>query len=125
MNISPELKLKLINEANFMIEQHQETFDYNYRGSIYKVPGISWSEILLDLSNDEELYYECEVWCKQIIYINNLSKSYKINLGPFEGLWPTQCNKDTKVVNFLADQIHYGRKNWRDWFIQGEEHASQ
>jgi hypothetical protein len=123
MNISPELKLKLINETNFIFENHQETFDFNYRGSVYKVPGISWNDICLDLSKDPKLYYECEIWYKELFNresSDSSNKSYKINIGPFEGLWPTQCNSRTFVVNFLADAIHYGRKNWKDWFIQGD-----
>jgi hypothetical protein len=28
-------------------------------------------------------------------------------------------------VTFLVDCFHPGRKNWRDWFLEGEAYASQ
>lgn len=129
MKITPELKLKLLNEANFNIKTHQELIELNHGGVAYKVPGIRWNEICLDLSTDLELYYECELWIKKIANMcrdNSYNKSYKVNIGPFEGLWPTQCDRAALTVNFLADTIQHGRKHWKDWFIQeGEEHAPQ
>ena len=116
-DISPELKLMLLDETRVKVVSHMETIDYNFRGKVFQVPGMSWNEISLDLHDSLDLFLECETWSNK--------GAAKIDIGWFEGLWPVQCNVPSLVVNFLADQVSPGRKNWKDWFIQGEAYASK
>lgn len=115
--ISPELKLMLLDETMVKVESHMETVDYNFRGRVFKMPGMSWNEISMDLYDLPDLFSQCEEWYKD--------GPYKIDIGQFEGLWPVQCNSKTMIVNFLSDTVKPGTKNWKDWFIQGEEYAPQ
>jgi hypothetical protein len=125
INLSHKLKLKLLNEKEVHIVRHQETYDANHFGKSIKVPGVCWFEISIDLSDDPDLFNECLEWMtKHQTYFKTSHCACKLNIGPFEGLWPTQCNCGTMTVNFLADEVYYGRKNWKDWFI-GECHAPE
>lgn len=119
--ISHKLKLKLLDEREVRVVHHLEKTEINFQGMKHQVPGISWHEISLDLRNDPELFSECEEWQLTI----SSFKDYKLNIGQFEGLWPVQCNQKSMIVNFLADAIYTGRKHWKDWFMEGEEHAPQ
>ncbi len=126
IKISHELKLKLLDEQKVNVIKHVEQIQSNFAGKIYKIPGMSWNEITLDLKDNSELFSECEEWCNiRSTYFKTSYKAYKIDIGQFEGLWPVQCNQKTMVVNFLADDIYPGRKNWKDWFVEGVEHAPQ
>lgn len=116
MNISSDLKMKLIEETNFSIEHKVEKIDVNVRGQMVSFPGSRWTELTLDLSNDSHLFYECVNW---------LSKQKKIDIGPFEGIWPSKCDFQNLEVKFFVDLINPDKKNWRDWFLQGEEYASK
>ncbi|MCK5613089.1 hypothetical protein KAR91_65050 [Candidatus Pacearchaeota archaeon] len=126
IKISHELKLKLLNEKEVNVVRHVEQRDLNFEGRTYQVPGLSWHEITLDMKDTPELFSECEEWIRlQKTYFSTSYKAAKINIGQFEGLWPVQCNQKTMVVNFLSDTIYPGRKDWKDWFLEGEEHAPQ
>jgi hypothetical protein len=125
INLSHDLKLRLLDESKINITCHQEHSEIQFMGQPHKIPIMSWYEITVDFSDRPELFEECVTWQDIIVkYLSTSHNSYKLSIGPFEGLWPRQCNLMSLTVNFLADEVYYGRKNWKDWFI-GEEHASQ
>ena len=125
IKLSHNLKLRLLDQKGINVTCHQEHSDLQFRGQSYKVPLMSWYEITVDFSEKPELFEECVEWQNIISkYLSTSHNTYKLNIGPFEGLWPTQCNSMSLTVNFLAEEIYWERKNWKDWFI-GECHASE
>jgi hypothetical protein len=125
-DISHELKLRLIDESNMQINHHVEQLDMTFEGKSYKVPAKSWIEIVIDFKDTPDLFLECELWYSTIMtYFKTSYTACKIDIGQFEGLWPTSFDFENMTVNFLADYVRPGRKDWRDWFCKGAIHASE
>jgi len=120
-NISHELKMMLL--TNTIIIKHVEQMDFNFEGKIHQVPAMSWNEIKLELKHQPQLFNECEMWYNSFLEIYEIF--HKIDVGQFKGLWPSGYDRETMIVNFLADEVIPDRKNWKDWFKEGVEHASQ
>lgn len=116
MDISHELKMMLI--TNTEVHTHIEKMDFNFEGKTYRIPAMKWFEIKLDLQKYPKLFSECEHWY-------DIRMPLKIDLAQFKGLWPVQCNRNTMVVNFLADSITRKNQTWKDWFEKGVAHASE
>lgn len=123
--ISHELKLKLLDKNKAILECHMTPQELKFQGHIVKVPGVTWNEITLDLKDEPQLFRECETWIYVLMAQVESRCDSKVTMGEYEGLWPTICDKRNMRVTFLVDVFHKGRSNWRDWFIQGEEYASQ
>jgi hypothetical protein len=120
-NISHQLRLKILDKAR--LKCHMTPVEMNHHGVKIKIPGVTFNELLLDLRDSPELFEECEVW-KHIRMTKFDSRvDTKVSTGEYDGIWPTVCDRRNMRVKFLVDAYHAGRKNWRDWFIQGEEYA--
>jgi hypothetical protein len=100
--------------------------ELQFRGKTFKVPGVTWSEVILDLIDEPQLFQECEDWIINI-QSNTVEKTsdIKVTVGEYVGLWPSICDKKNMRVTFLIDVFHLDKKDWRDWFLEGEEYASQ
>ena len=123
--ISHDLKLKLLDKNKARVESHVSPHEMNLHGRIIKVPGVSWTQLILDLKGEPNLFRECEVWMTvRMTRIESRCDS-KVTMGEYEGLWPTICDKKNMRVTFLVECFYPGRYNWRDWFLEGEEYASQ
>jgi len=122
--ISHKLRLKLLDHDKMRAEGHMTPQELSYHGLKIKVPGVSWTEVTLDLRDEPDLFDECENW-KHVRMTYFTRVDTKITIGPYEGLWPTVCDKKNMRVKFLVDSYDAGRRDWRDWFIQGEEYASK
>jgi len=85
------------------------------------------SEITFDVDlEDEKLSKECLIWIHHIeTYFKTSYNSLKLDIGPFEGLWPIKGHYNSTMVTFRADWFDPDRKNWRDWFIEYTENAPQ
>ena len=119
--ISHQLRLRILDVSKAKLECHMTPIEVNFRGVKHKVPGITWNELILDLNDSPELFDECENWLE-----NRRSQfDCKLNMGEYDGMFPSICDRSDMSVTFLVDSISFGRKNWRDWFMEGEEHASQ
>ena len=83
-------------------------------------------DIVLDLSDEPECLQACIDWCNIITtYFKTSYKAYRIDIGPYEGLWPISCDPNGKV-QFHLDNVDQERKDWKDWFIKGDfEYASE
>jgi hypothetical protein len=123
--ISHKLKLRILDTDKARFESHMTPLKYKYRGKEIKVPGVKWNELILDLRDELQLFRECEIWRHVRMRRTEERCDTKITMGEYEGLWPTICDKRNMKVTFLIDVIHLGRKDWRDWFMEGEEYASQ
>jgi hypothetical protein len=123
--ISHDLKLKLLDKNKATSESHMTSHEMTFQGQIVKVPGVSWSEVILQLKGEPNLFQECEDWIEMIRSGCQDSCNFKLTMGEYEGLWPSICDRKNMKVTFLVDCFHPGRKNWRDWFLEGEEYAPQ
>jgi hypothetical protein len=121
--ISHELRLKILDKAR--LESHMTPIEMNHHGQKFKVPGITFNELLLDLRDCPELFAECEVWKHTRMTKFDSRIDTKVTTGEYDGIWPTVCDRGKMSVKFLVDAFHPGRQNWRDWFMEGEEYASQ
>jgi hypothetical protein len=130
LKLSPELKMKFLDEKNLKIDMRQEFHEIKgLGGTTHNIPSIRWIEVILYLHDDPELFEECKEWIRLIrdsVYFKTSSfTTAKLTVGPFEGLFPTQCIGESKEVHFLTDSYHSGKGHWKDWFIQGDLYASQ
>jgi hypothetical protein len=119
---SYKLKLKFLHEENIQIHQHVDFHDVEICKRKVRLPGMSWVEIILNLKHDPELFKECFDWYKkQSAYFKTSYSAMKVDIGPFEGLFPSDCDIENLSVTFLVDDYIPGKKSWKDWFIIGEE----
>ena len=123
--ISHDLKLRLLDKNKARVETHTSPQEMSFHGHTIKVPGVSWSEVILDLKGQPNLFQECEHWMTVRMTRVGSRCDSKLTMGEYEGLWPSICDKQNMRVTFLIDCFHAGRSDWRDWFIQGEEYAPQ
>lgn len=116
--ISHKLRLIILEKAR--IEYHSTPTEMNHCGHKVKVPGITFNELILDLKDYPDLFEECECW-KHIRMTKFDSRvDTKVTTGEYDGIWPTVCDERNMRVKFLIDSYHAGRKDWRDWFLEGE-----
>jgi len=124
-NISHKLKLKFLYKQGLKVNQRIEFYDVEAQGQTVKLPRISWTEVILDLENEPQLFKECCEWLRlQSTYFKTSYRAMKINIGPFEGLFPSECDFKNSIVTFLVDDYIPEKTCWKDWFVEGEQYAS-
>jgi len=66
---------------------------------------------------NEKLVKECLIWMHHIeTYFKTSYDAYRIDIGPFRGLWPVTAYYNSVGVTFRADSYNPKYKNWKDWF---------
>ena len=98
-----------------------DKIDYINNGIIYSVPGESHYMIQIDLTDDPDSLDACTKWIQVIeTYFKTSYGAYRIDVGPYEGLWPTDVtiinNRD--IVHFQLDNVDTTKGSWKDWFIK-------
>lgn len=124
LQISAELKNIMLTDE-MLVTQSMEPIEFvTIDGQKVKVAGRIELDVKLNLENRPDLFKECLDWMKlRDTYFQTSQRAAKLNIGPYDGLFPTECTGDG-VVHFHADEFYPGRTHWRDWFVQGEKHAS-
>ncbi len=94
-------------------------------GRSVHVPTTIHYNLELNLSESPHLLKFCQEWMQMIE--EKFQEDYipfKIDIGPYTGLWPTHTTDGT--VHFRMDVVDPGKKNWKDWFVLGDmEYASK
>ena len=103
VKISHELKLKLL--------------EYEKIEAFSQSPYLSNFNIQFKIKiTDQKILKECEKWIREINrFFKSSYEAAKINLGPYEGLWPIYLEGDK--VTFRADVYHKNKSSWKDWFV--------
>ena len=87
-------------------------------GLIYHLAGPEHNSVIVDLSDHSDPEYDveqCEKWIKILnTYFSTSYKAYKIDVGPFKGLYPVEIEQDK--IHFNVDIFDF-RPSWKDWFI--------
>lgn len=118
VNIPYKLKEKFLSMEG--LSSHTTMNEIAAIGSYNKVmiPGKTTNQVDLDLSNEPELIKVCIEWNRLIqTYFKSSYKAFRINIGPYEGIWPISIGADG-MVNFSIDSVYPDRKDWKDWFIK-------
>jgi hypothetical protein len=118
IKIPYELKMKFVTLEGFCM--HREYYNINVLGDPCKqaVLGEPMIYIKLDLSDEPELLKCCIEWQSIIeTYFKTSYKAYRIDIGPYRGLWPREITPEG-VVEFNVDVADTKNGNWKDWFIQ-------
>ena len=116
VRIPYELKLKFLNMEG--LESEIETYDVRLNGIKHKLTGDVKYKVILDLKNDSECLEACIKW-KYVIktYFKTSYKAFRIDIGPYKGLWPIIIYSNG-TVEFILDEVYLDRKDWKDWFIK-------
>ena len=99
-----------------------DSYDVEGLGSIlYKVPGETHYMVQIDLTDEPDSLDACIKWITVIeTYFKTSYGAYRINIGPYEGLWPTDVtiinNRD--IVHFQLDNVDTTKGTWKDWFVK-------
>jgi len=116
VRIPYELKLKFLSMEGLISEL--QTIQVQMHGIIKTVPTAMDHRIELDLSNYPDSWEVCCEWNRIIeTYFKTSYKAFKIDIGPYEGLWPYIISEDG-IVKFRLDEVYSERKDWKDWFIK-------
>lgn len=133
------MKIKLSKELVWVLKTLQgkisvsnvtEPIEYIDNHGIKKAcPGVQYVQTTIDLSENKNVYndlIECEKWMNTIsTYFSTSYKAYRIDIGPFIGLYPVKIDMNEKLICFHAEDFHY-EPTWRDWFIpEGDVYASE
>jgi hypothetical protein len=119
IKIPYDLKMKFLTMEGFRMDV--DYYEINVMGTKQKQPGKEMISIELDLHNEPELLDCCIEWMHvvQNEFIDNSFLFYKVDIGPYVGLWPRSIS-DEGLVNFNVDIADSRRGNWKDWFIEGD-----
>jgi hypothetical protein len=118
VNIPYKLKEKFLSLEG--LSSHTAIHELAAIGAYNKVsfPGKTTNQVDLDLSNEPELIEVCIEWNRLIqTYFKSSYKAFRIDIGPYEGIWPTEISPDG-MVHFHIDAVYPDRKDWKDWFIK-------
>jgi len=117
VRIPYELKLKFLNMEGLISEI--QTIEFKMmNGIIRTIPTTMDHIIILDLSDYPECFKACCEWNRIIeSYFKTSYTAYKLNIGPYEGVWPYEISEDG-IVKFRLDEVYPDKKNWKDWFIK-------
>lgn len=118
VKIPYDLKMKFLSLEGLNSEIEKD--EINMEGVIQTLPGRVIHSIELDLSNEPICLKACFDWFTLIdTYFKTSYKAYRLDIGPYEGLWPVSFDVDG-VVKFHVDDVDLKRKDWKDWFIKGD-----
>jgi hypothetical protein len=95
--------------------------EYVDNGIIYSVPGETHYMIQIDLTDEPESLSACYKWIRIIeTYFKTSYSAFRIDIGPYEGLWPTDVTEiaNRTIVHFQLDNVDTKRGNWKDWFVK-------
>ena len=116
VKIPYELKLKFLSMEGY--SSNVEMDEMNFHGDVISIPGKITDQIELDLSNEPELLKVCVEWQRIIqTYFRTSYKAYRIDIGPYEGLWPIEISSNG-MVHFNVDHVDLSKENWKDWFVK-------
>ena len=117
VNIPYKLKEKFLSMEG--LSSHTEMIEMlDGNGQHMVMPGRTTNQVDLDLSNEPELIKVCIEWNRLIqTYFKTSYKAFRINIGPYEGIWPISIGADG-MVNFSIDAVYPDRKDWKDWFVK-------
>lgn len=129
VKIPYELKLRFLNLEG--LESNMPTTTVYNNGNAIKVPsGYMEHDLKLELDGDSRELEECKKWIKVIETYFKTSYGlggYKIDIGPYEGLWPTHIDYSVfadepliATVHFRLDNVNLQKRSWKDWFIREE-----
>ena len=109
--------MKFLSLEGFNIE-HDSYEIQGHGGSFLTIPGRDYYSIELDLSNDFECLKACIEWNHIInTYFKTSYKAYRIDIGPYIGIYPVAIGSDG-IVHFYMDHFDIKRKDWKDWFVR-------
>jgi hypothetical protein len=109
VKIPYELKLKFLSMEGLTL--------YNDKGKKL-VYGRDIYYVILDLKNHPKCLEACVEWNYVIeTYFKTSYKPFRIDIGPYKGLWPIIIYPDG-TVKFTLDEVDPNRKDWKDWFIK-------
>ena len=94
-------------------------------GLTQHIPGAQYILVIVDLSDHPDPDYDikqCKEWMRIIdTYFSTSYKAYKVDVGPFKGLYP-KIIKENEIQFQCEDFDH--KPTWRDWFImEGDKNA--
>ena len=120
--IPHELAVKFIRleGLNGKMDRHEIM---GFGGIKQYVPGETRYDIKLDLTEYPRALKCCLSWMNIITtYFQTSYSAYRISIGPYEGLYPTASyiEDNRNIVEFHVDAVDTRKKDWRDWFIQGD-----
>lgn len=117
VRIPYKLKEKFLTLEGLTSEM--QTIEFKMMNGIRQtIPTCMDHTIELDLKNEPELLEACIKWNRIIeSYFKTSYTAYKLNIGPYEGLWPYEISEDG-IVKFRLDCVYPDRKDWKDWFIK-------
>ena len=117
VNIPYKLKEKFLSMEG--LSSHTEMIEMlDGNGQHMVMPGRTTNQVDLNLSNEPELIEVCIEWNRLIqTYFKTSYKAFRINIGPYEGIWPISIGADG-MVNFSIDAVYPDRKDWKDWFVK-------
>jgi len=125
IKIPHRLRMKFVTMEGFCMDT--DYYEVNVKGTKKQFPGKQMIHIELDLSNDSELLDCCIAWQLSVndYFVENSYQEYKIDIGPYTGLWPRSISGEG-IVSFNVDMADTKKGNWKDWFLEEDiEYASK
>jgi len=117
VKIPYELKMKFLSLEGLNVEKDFYEVP-GYGGAKQRVPGPDHYSIKLDLSNNFKCLRVCFDWnCIIQTYFKTSYTAYRIDIGPYKGLWPVSVGEDG-VVLFEVDDVDLNKKDWKEWFVK-------
>lgn len=121
IKIPHKLRMKFVTMEGFRM--HREYYNINVMGMPvpHQALGEPMISIELDLHDEPELLDSCIAWQRAVEndFVENSFLFYKVDIGPYEGLWPRSIS-DEGIVNFNVDVADTRKGNWKDWFLEGD-----
>lgn len=116
INLSNDFRRKLKFLKDISIESACEFNTIVDRNFITRRYPFNFSYIIKICVDDYDLI-ECEKWLN-LTYreLENFSTNYKIDIGPFRGLFPVRVDFGEVHLKFKSYE-----PSWRDWFIVDED----
>jgi len=116
IKIPYELKLKFLSEEGLTVSFDSEIIDCNGVRTAIPFGPVNY-QIKLILSDEPHLIEFCNDWIDKIQkYFKSSYKTFKVNIGSYEGLWPVEMVDG--VVIFRIDTYNKERRDWKEWFIK-------
>lgn len=111
VKLPKELILKFVTMEGFDVG----SYDMDISGVVFKLKDPT---LVLNLAHNQKCFSACVEWYKIIqTYFKTSQKAYRLDIGPYTGLYPVSIDNNGHVM-FEFEDVDPNKKGWKDWFIK-------
>lgn len=119
VKIPYKLKEKFLNLEGLIVKNITEEFSDPWLSNTRSQMIVDTKySIELNLAGDSTCFSACVEWYRIIqTYYKTSYKAFRIDIGPYKGIYPVSIDENGRVF-FELEDVDLDYKNWKDWFVK-------